>query len=64
MCFDRVLQNNTRLSQPRAGGEGGDKRGREGLPMRGLGTDHLILGQMRGLKNCIQWRTQIDLETL
>ena len=28
--------------------------------MRGLGTDHLISGPMRGLKNCIQWRKQTD----
>ena len=29
--------------------------------MRGLGTDHVILGPMRGLdKNCIRWRKQTD----
>ena len=43
--------------------------GREGGPMRGLGTDHVISGQMRGLeKNCIPWRrqtdTQMDIATL
>ena len=27
--------------------------------MRGLGTDHVISGPMRGLENnCIQWRTK------
>ena len=40
-------------------------RGREGeVPMRGLGTDHVISGPMRGLeKNCIWWHEQTDRRT-
>ena len=32
--------------------------------MRGLVTDHVISGPMRGLtKNCIRWRKQTDKQT-
>ena len=38
--------------------------GREGGPMRGLGTDHVISGRMRGLeKKCIQWQKLTDRRT-
>ena len=38
--------------------------GREEGTMRGLGTDHLISGPMRGLKKCIRWRTEINRQTI
>ena len=40
---------------------------REGGTMRVLGTDHVIWGPIRGLKNSIQWRKknrQTDITTL
>ena len=48
-----------------AGREEGGEGGREGRLMRGLGTDHVTSGPMRGLgKNCIRWRKQTDTQTL